>query len=47
MINEDGALGEIMVGRGNQSAHRKPIPVSFCPPKIPHNFTQAAASKSQ
>jgi hypothetical protein len=27
MINEDEADGEITVGRGNQTAQRKPIPV--------------------
>jgi hypothetical protein len=28
------------IGRGNQSARRKPTPVPFCPPQIPHDLTQ-------
>jgi hypothetical protein len=44
MANEDGAAGEL--AGENQSAQRKPIPVPFCPPKIPYNLTQAAAARN-
>jgi hypothetical protein len=28
------------IGRGNRSTRRKPAPVSFCPPQIPHQLTR-------
>jgi hypothetical protein len=33
---DDGEIGGIMMGRGNGSTRRKPIPVPLCPPQIPH-----------
>jgi hypothetical protein len=30
-----------MIGRGNRSPRRKPAPVIFCPPQIPHYLTWA------
>jgi hypothetical protein len=33
MINDDcGAIGGMLIGRGNQSTLRKPAPVPLCPP---------------
>jgi hypothetical protein len=37
--DECGAVSA-MSGRGNQSARRKPTPVSLCPPQIPHDLIQ-------
>jgi hypothetical protein len=42
---DDGEIGEI-IGRGNQSTRRKPVPVPLCPPQTPHatrTRTRAAA----
>jgi hypothetical protein len=44
--------GEIdgMIGRGNRSTQRKPVPVPLCPPQTPHGArtrTRAAAMGSQ
>jgi hypothetical protein len=39
MIDEDGAIGGMKIGRGNRSAQRKPAPVSLWPPQIPHDLT--------
>jgi hypothetical protein len=39
-----------IIGRGNRSARRKPVPVPLCPPKTPHaaqTRTRAAAVGSQ
>jgi hypothetical protein len=33
---DDGEIGEMMIGRGNQSTRRKPAPVPLCPPQTPH-----------
>jgi hypothetical protein len=43
MIGGDdcGAIGGIEIRRGNQSAGRKPAPVPFCSPQIPHDLTWA------
>jgi hypothetical protein len=32
---DDGEIGG-MIGRGNLSARRKPVPVPHCPPQTPH-----------
>jgi hypothetical protein len=34
MINEDGAVGEMKIGRGYRSIHRRPAPVPLCPAQI-------------
>jgi hypothetical protein len=36
--DECGAVGG-MIGRGNRSTRRKPVPVLLCPPQIPHDLT--------
>jgi hypothetical protein len=39
-----------MIGRGNRSTRRKPVPVPLCPPQTPHaarTRTRAAAVGSQ
>jgi hypothetical protein len=36
-----GAIGGMMIGRGNQSTWRKATPLPLCPPQIPHALTQA------
>jgi hypothetical protein len=33
---EDGKIGGMMIGKGNRSTRRKPVPVRLCPPQIPH-----------
>jgi hypothetical protein len=35
-----GAIGGIKIGGGNRSTRRKPAPVPYCPPQIPHDQTQ-------
>jgi hypothetical protein len=35
---DDGEFGG-MIGRGNRSTRRKPVPVPLCPPQIPHDLT--------
>jgi hypothetical protein len=30
-----------MLGKGNRNIRRKPAPVPFCPPQIPHDLTRA------
>jgi hypothetical protein len=47
MMDDDecGAIGR-MLGRGNWSTQRKPTPVPFCPPQIPHDMTQAQTQTS-
>jgi hypothetical protein len=35
---EDGEIGGMMIGKGNQSTRRKPVPVPLCPPQIPHDL---------
>jgi hypothetical protein len=32
-----GQIGGMKIGRGNQSARRKPAPAPLCPPQIPHD----------
>jgi hypothetical protein len=34
--NDDGEIGGMMIGKGNQSTRRKPAPVPHCPPQTPH-----------
>jgi hypothetical protein len=36
---ECAAVGVMRIGRENRSTRRKPAPVPFCPPQIPHNLT--------
>jgi hypothetical protein len=36
-----GAMGGMKVGRVHWSTWRKPVPVSLCPPQIPHDQTWA------
>jgi hypothetical protein len=33
---DDGEIDGMMIGRGNQSTWRKPVPVLLCPPQTPH-----------
>jgi hypothetical protein len=33
---DDGEIGGMMIGRGNQSTRRKPAPMPLCPPQTPH-----------
>jgi hypothetical protein len=33
-----GAFGGISFGRGNRSTRRKPAPMPFCLPQIPHDL---------
>jgi hypothetical protein len=46
-----GAIGEMKIGKGNQSTSRKPASAQLCPPQIPHHEirarTRAAAVGSQ
>jgi hypothetical protein len=47
---DDGEIGGMMIGRGNQSTRRKPAPVPLCPPQTPHaarTRTRTAAVGSQ
>jgi hypothetical protein len=47
---EDGEIGGMMIGRGNQSTQRKHAPVPLCPRQTPHaarKRTRAAAVGSQ
>jgi hypothetical protein len=43
MIDEGdcGAIGGTKIGRGNRSTRIKSAPAPLCPPKIPHDQTQA------
>jgi hypothetical protein len=46
---DDGEIGG-MIGRGNRSTRRKPVPVPLCPLQTPHaarTRTRAAAVGSQ
>jgi hypothetical protein len=46
---DDGEIGR-MIGRGNRSTRRKPVPMPLCPPQTPHaarTRTRAAAVGSQ
>jgi hypothetical protein len=46
---DDGEIGG-MIGKGNRSTRRKPVPVTLCPPHTPHaarTRTRAAAVGSQ
>jgi hypothetical protein len=46
---DDGEIGG-MIGRGNRSTRRKPVPMPLCPPQSPHaarTRTRAAAVGSQ
>jgi hypothetical protein len=33
---DDGEIGGMMIGRGNRSTRRKPVPVPLRPPQSPH-----------
>jgi hypothetical protein len=47
---DDGEIGGMMIGRGNQSTRRKTVPMPLCPSKTPHaarTRTRAAAVGSQ
>jgi hypothetical protein len=33
---DDREIGGMMIGRGNRSTRRKPVPVPLCPPQTPH-----------
>jgi hypothetical protein len=50
MINEYGVVGWMRIGRGDWSTRRKPAPVPFCVPQIPHDlawdWTQATVVRS-
>jgi hypothetical protein len=35
-----GAIGGMKIGRGSRSTRIKPVPVSLCPPQIPHDLTR-------
>jgi hypothetical protein len=37
--DECGAVGGMIIGRGNRSIRRKPAAVALCPPQIPHDLT--------
>jgi hypothetical protein len=39
VINECGAVGQMRIGRGDQSTQRKPAPMPLCPQQIPHDLT--------
>jgi hypothetical protein len=39
--NKCGAVGGMIIGRGNRSTRRKPARVPLCPPQIPHDLTWA------
>jgi hypothetical protein len=42
MIDDDEyVVGGMRIGGGNRIIRRKPAPVSFCPPQIPHDLTWA------
>jgi hypothetical protein len=49
-VEHCGRAGKVL-GRGNRNTRRKPAPVSFCPPQIPHYptrvRTRAAAVESR
>jgi hypothetical protein len=38
--DECGTVGR-MIGTGNRSTQRKPVPMPLCPPQIPHDLTWA------
>jgi hypothetical protein len=38
---DDGEIGGMMIGRGNQSTRRKPAPMPLCPPQTPHKCPDA------
>jgi hypothetical protein len=33
---DDGETGRMMIGKGNRSTRRKPVPVPLCPLQTPH-----------
>jgi hypothetical protein len=41
----DGEIGGMMIGRGNRSTRRKPVPVPLCPPQTPHVCPDANPSR--
>jgi hypothetical protein len=38
---EDGEFGAVIIGRGNRSTRRKPVPMPLYPPQIPRDLTWA------
>jgi hypothetical protein len=38
---DDGEIGEMMIGRGNQSTRRISVPVPLCSPQTPHACSEA------
>jgi hypothetical protein len=38
IINEYAAAGRMIIARVNRSSRRKPAPVAFYPPQIPHDL---------
>jgi hypothetical protein len=47
---DDGEIDGMMIGRGNRSTRRKPVPMPLCPPQTPNaawTRTRAAAVGSQ
>jgi hypothetical protein len=43
MIDDDdcGAVGGMIIGRGNRITRRKSVPAPVCPPQIPHDLKWA------
>jgi hypothetical protein len=41
MIDDECRTVGGMIGRGNRSTRRKPVPVPLCPPQISHDLTRA------
>jgi hypothetical protein len=37
---ENGEFCGMIIGKGNRSTRRKPVPVPLCPPQIPHDLTE-------
>jgi hypothetical protein len=37
----DGEFGGMMIGKGNRSTRRKPVPLPFCPPQTPTCYLDA------
>jgi hypothetical protein len=48
MIDDDyGAVGGMRIDKGNRSNRRKPAPVPFCPPQVPHDLILAYYCKGR
>jgi hypothetical protein len=35
---DDGEIGGMMIGKGNRSTQKKPVPMPLCPPQTPHAY---------